>query len=633
VSGLAGIISLNGQAVEPDILERMARAGRYRAKDGVSSWHSDDAGFVRFRHATTPEAVYETQPFKDEQSGLIICFDGRLDNRQDLLGKLLKSLTYNDNSPDCVLVLELFKHYGKECLNYLVGDYALAIWQPEKRKLFCARSPLGWRPFHWFCDGRVFAWATDIKVIVDGLHLDSTLNEGAIGEFIAMRFTHPTETFWQGIHRLAPGAMLVLEKGHIQTEHWHHGPFPDLSSSSDNELVFKFKELLDQSIVSCMRSSTPVSAHLSGGLDSSSVVCRSVELYHQGKIPSLIRPVSARFPGEIHDETEWSRSVEEHLDLKAMVVTSGQYDWDRARQWCSDTYHLPLRPNVLGTLVASCQGVRSEGNDVLLTGEGGDDWLSGSLSHWPDLLKQMRIRELMGEGLNQGHNRNIFRAFGSTVLRSAGPWISPKLRRQLFQPSYDLSDSIPEWIERDWARQISLRDRWQENEPVFFLKKIAQQQRFARYGLPRHHVNWENVLAYGESQGIEFRHPLHDLRLTHFIMGIPGHMLRRKGEKKYLLREAMLGTLPEKVRNRQTKANFSVPIIEAAIRYFSDHPVDQLLSVKMGWVKRGKIIEILDAYRPCLEAGKAVVWPQLPFGPVWSVLSIELWLRHAIGFK
>src|SRR5262249_24137709 len=147
-----------------------------------------------------------------------------------------------------------------------------------------------------------------------------------------------------------------------------------------------------------LRSSTPVAAHLSGGLDSSSIVCRATQLRRMGAIEAALRPISARFPGEPHDETEWSRAVEEHLGIQTTVVAASPYDSDRPAEGCGRTMPLPLRANVLGTVVACCERLRSDGVRVLLTGDGGDEWLSGSRAHWPDLLRRGRVRQLIGEG-------------------------------------------------------------------------------------------------------------------------------------------------------------------------------------------------------------------------------------------
>lgn len=631
MSGLAGLVFLDERTMDESALERMSSAGLYRARDGVQLWHSAKIGLIRFKQATTPEAVRERQPFEDVAAGAVICFDGRIDNRQELCRALSGSVVLEEDVPDCVVVLALFQRYGPECVQHLVGDYALAIWETKSRRLFCARSPLGFRPFHWYCDGKTFAFASDAKIIIDGLQIKPQVNEAAIGEFLAMHFTNPRESLWRDIERLEPGSAIIVEDGRTRSWHWHQGPFPDLSDVSENDLIDRFKSLFDQAIASCMRSITPVAAHLSGGLDSSSIVCRAVQLYRAGALDALIRPISVRFPGEDHDEGVWIQAVEEQLSLKSMVVTSNRYDWDRARNWCAETYHLPLRPNVLGTVVGTCYRLQREGIGVLLTGEGGDDWLNGSCAHWADLLGQFRIRELFRQGLNRGCLRKFLGSLYRIALFSAGPWCSRRQRRQLLQPNYDCSYVVPEWIDPRWARKIGMEERWRADEPVMQLKSFALQQRYARYGFARPYVNVENVQAFIESQGIEVRHPLHDLRLTRFFMGVPGNMLLRNGQRKYLLREAMRDTLPEKVRTRQTKANLSSPIVDAAAEFLADCNVSQLLCVQQGWVKGESLQHIFAAHRAWSMSPGDHAMPRASLGAVWSALSIELWLRHAAG--
>src|SRR6185503_13508877 len=109
------------------------------------------------------------------------------------------------------------------------------------------------------------------------------------------------------------------------------------------------------------------------------------------------------------------------------------------------------------------------------------------------------------------------------------------------------------------------------------------------YALARRHVNVDNGLTYAASMGVELRHPLHDIRLTHFLMGAAGGMLRRAGLKKHLLREAMRGTLPEPVRTRTGKANIGPPVIDAVTARLAERPIGDLHCVKLGWVDAAQL--------------------------------------------
>src|SRR5262245_4008807 len=144
MSGLAGCVCLDGVSVDPRIAQLMAQATPYLGPDGVEVWCAGPAAFVRFKHATTPEAGAERQPIVDDRSGLTLCFDGRLDNRGDLLRDLrgaTASSTVDPMASDAAILLSLFARDGDACVRRLVGDYAFAVWQARARRLFCARSP------------------------------------------------------------------------------------------------------------------------------------------------------------------------------------------------------------------------------------------------------------------------------------------------------------------------------------------------------------------------------------------------------------------------------------------------------------------------------------------------------------
>ena len=323
-------------------------------------WRSDDAGLVHLALDTTPQSVNETQPALYEPAGTAIVFDGRLDNRADLLRELhVREL--HQGSPDSQIVGALFARHGTDCPRHMVGDYAFAIWQRRERRLFCARSPLGWRPLVWYRSAKVFAFATEIKALVDGLPVARRPNEGALAELLSLRFVTPMETLWRDVYRLPSGAALEVRNGSIRCWHWHTGPFPEVSGSP-NELAERFLGLFDDAISSSARSSTEVAAQLSGGLDSSSIVCRATELYRAGRIDRQVRPVSVHFPGEPDDESGFSNAVSELTGVEATIASPRPYSWDRAREWCTDTLHLPLRPNATSVILPTLLQARGHGH-------------------------------------------------------------------------------------------------------------------------------------------------------------------------------------------------------------------------------------------------------------------------------
>ena len=294
MGAIAGAVHVDGRDMSEGLLASILRSAAPRGFDGVHHWRDGAAGLIRFAHATTPESVGEVQPFVSDRSGAVMAFDGRLDNRAELIALLGAQGDGLKGAPDGEIALALFDRRGDDYVTSLGVDFAIAGWQPRDRRLLRVRSPYGWRPLVWTFDGATFGFATEPRSLVVGLDMERKLNEPAIGEFLSARFVSQTDTFWQGLNRLPQGSALALENGRIRQWHWHVGPFEDLSRLSEADHVARFQELFDQALIATTRSATPLSSQLSGGLDSSSVVCRATELHRAGRIDRQLGALTAR---------------------------------------------------------------------------------------------------------------------------------------------------------------------------------------------------------------------------------------------------------------------------------------------------------------------------------------------------
>jgi asparagine synthase (glutamine-hydrolysing) len=629
VSAIAGVVRVDGAPVDADAADRLRRATPRPGRDGVDTWREGPAALLRFALRTTPESLAETQPCPLEGDDALIVMDGRLDNRAEILARLGRAAP-PAAAPDAQIVLAALVRLGEGVLPELAGDFALAVWRPGARRLFCARSNGGWRPLLWAFDGATFGFATEPRTLVDGMPLERRLNEGFVGEYLALRVTHPTETFWRGVHRLPPGYCLTLEHGEVRTRRWYEGPFEDFTDLSEADHIDRFRELLDQSLVSVHRAAGRVAAQLSGGLDSSTVVSRSLELHRAGRIDASLQPISMRFAGQACDEGAWIEAVEGHTGVRSIPVAPRAFDVAQAADWCRTTLHLPLRPNVLCTDVPLGDLLASQGARVLLTGEGGDDWLSGSHAHWPDLLLRGRWGRLAQETFGRRPDLPLLTNLRAIAAEAVGPVISPARRERLLRPNLVLGTQPLDWLRPEWVARIGLMERSRTGAEAAPAGSFAHRQRYHTSTFPRRHINLDNTLSYVASQGVELRHPLHDQRLVRFFMACDGGVLRRGTEKKHLLREAMRGTLPEMVRTRQTKANMSITILEAVRRRLAERPIEELAGVKLGWIDPAKLRETHETVGAWIEAGASGPTPG-NYGVVWNAVSIDLWLEHAFG--
>ncbi|HSX56667.1 MAG TPA: asparagine synthase-related protein [Sphingomonas sp.] len=620
---IAGVIRGDNRDLEPSALARMAGAVFGGGDGDPRTWREGPAGLL----------AAAGDDLSEGPAGSVMCFDGRLDNRDALLPLLGDEGRHLRSASDSALALALFTRIGERFLNELVGDFALAIWSRKARRLLCARSATGWRPLHWTVAGGGFAFASQPGALIDGHAASYSLNEGLLGEILSARFVSRTETPWQDLFRLAPGHALSFENGRVRRWRWYHERYEDLSHLSDGEHVERFNALFDQALISCMRSDRPVAAQLSGGLDSSSVVCRVTELHRAGRAPGPIGAISARYPGQPHDETHWSAVVEEHLGITARAVGDAPYDIDANRVWCAETRHLPVRPNALGPTLAACRLMQGLGERVLLTGEGGDDWMNGTRAHWPDLLRQGRIGSLLREGFAPETGRGLLSVTRGLIAESAGPIVSAKRRRRLLQPLLDADSPVPPLLRPEWAARIDLSERWREAVRGAERPGFALYRRSLAMAPPHRELMFDPLQASASRHGVELRHPFHDLRLIRFFMGAAGNMLLRNGQRKHLLREAMRGTLPEAIRTRQSKAHFAAPVIDTIDRYFAQRPPADLLTVRMGWSDGKVIARLFDEHRRWRREGLGGQAPNPFLNGLWYCVAADMWLEHAFGLR
>jgi asparagine synthase (glutamine-hydrolysing) len=154
-------------------------------------------------------------------------------------------------------------------------------------------------------------------------------------------------------------------------------------------------------------------------------------------------------------------------------------------------------------------------------------------------------------------------------------------------------------------------------------------ERYRVYSLARRHINMDNAFAFAVSQGIELRHPLHDFRLTRFLMGASGDMLLRGESRKHLLREATRGILPEKIRLRTCKANISAPIIDAVSAHLRERPFRDMHCVTNGWVNAAEL-ERTHAEYVAWRRSDGTRLPKLNYAAVWNTVATDMWLQYAL---
>jgi len=626
MSGIAGIYNLDGRPVDPALLMRMTDVISHRGPDGAGHWINGPVGLGHRMLHTTPESLHEQQPLTDETGNLCLTLDGRVDNREELIAALKAKGARLREDTDAEIILRAYEQWGEKCAEMIIGDFAFAIWDGRNQQLFCARDFLGLKPFYYYTDGRIFLCGSALRQLFEDESISREPNEGMIGEYLAVEMPNIEETLYQKIFRLPPGHFLLIQSGLVRKERYFDiNPARVIRYRTDKEYAEHFFEILKESVRCRLRSHKPVGAYLSGGLDSSSIVGMS-QLLCRGQRPIDVgfETFSMLFPGFPNsDESDYIREVVRMWGMECnMVYPDHAEDYCYTRQ-VSRYRDFPDYPN--GAMLESLINLaREKGFRVLLSGDGGDEWLTGGLSYCADLLGEFRILDWIREiRYESRHLDRGVSTFFYILKRSLWPLVPLGVRRaakRLLKPY-----KIPAWIDQQFARKINLieRLRWQPAEPKFTSFAQRELHKMLTSGSLIHGREMQERLVSGF--GLEERYPFYDRRLVEYAFALPEKQRRREGQTKFILREAMRGLIPEMVRLRHSKADFSHVFPKAFQKQGGECLFDSLKIASLGWVDKSQVLvmyrSMLQLYESSDLRYTTYMWS------LWMVLGLELWAK------
>jgi asparagine synthase (glutamine-hydrolysing) len=622
MSGIAALCCRDGRPVDRALIQRMTDAQAHRGQDGAGCWTNGPVGLGHRSLHTTPESVHERQPLADDAARLCVVLDGRIDNRADLRAALKDKGAPVRADTDAELVLRAYAVWGEDCPRYLIGDFAFALWDGRRRSLFCARDFLGIKPFYYHADGRTFRCASELPALFEDRDVGQEPNEGLIGEYLASAVTHQTETLYRGVFRLAPGHALVAGTDGIRiTRYWNGSPGTEIRYGTDAEYAEHFLEIFREAVRCRLRSLGPVGAELSGGLDSSSVVGAVQSLYHTGHaVDAGFETFSLVFPGLACDESVYIRDVAAFWGLKSNLLESRETDSRAPIREALSTRGVPGYPN--STMSYSVYAAaRAKGFQVLLSGSGGDDWLTGSLQHSADLLRGFRLGALIRRSRLESQMPSVILP-PLPLLRTALWPLLPLSARRVVRRLLGRT-GIPRWMNPAFARKIRLADRLRAQQGPQGFPTYAQDDIY-RAGTSGWQSQCTELADLALSRvGLEIRHPFLDSRVVGFGLAVPEGQRWRGEETKFVLRQAMRGLMPETVRRRPTKADFSHVFPQALEALGGRRRFETLAVTRLGWVDADEVCRMygrMDALRAKGDAGYAsLVWP------LWMILAIDIW--------
>lgn len=590
-------------------------------KKGVSRVPSDV--FMAFGHrrlSIVDLTDAGSQPLSDDSGQYWIIFNGEIFNYQFIRSDLERIGYVFKTKTDTEVILNAYKEWGVNCLHKLNGMWAFAIYDIGKKELFLSRDRYGIKPlYYWLSPEGCFAAASEIKQFTCLNGWSAVANNAKIIDFLsigAMDFDE--ETMFQGVSQLQPGHYTIIDVSEPRSRNisviqnkWYEIPNVE-KFISEVEAVEKFKELFLDSLKLRSESDVSVGSCLSGGLDSSSVVCAVNELLRDSDSHQNQKTFSMLSDNPDLNEIKWIKSVTEKTHANNFTVVPNAEDCLQLLRnivWHQDE---PFGSLGIYGQHKVFQLAGKEKVKVMLDGQGSDEYLAGYdgfySAYFNELARSGSLIKLIKEFRESKKFRNysyfkILKIFGNAIL--------PMQIKEVLKKLLGHKTQSPSWL--NIKKYMNSKNRF--NQEFGSIRDLSVDQ-LSKKGI-RALLHWEdrNSMAYS----IEARVPFLDYRLVEFTLSMPSNMKIRNGITKYLLRESMTGVLPEDVRKRQDKLGFTTD-------------TDKWMTVDKPKQFRGLLVQAIERSSDLISSDVLIEFDRacserkpVP-GHVWRIICFGIWL-------
>jgi asparagine synthase (glutamine-hydrolysing) len=552
MSAIAGMYHRDGSPAQAESLAAISRRLVSIGPDGEQfAAHGPVA--MAYRPFETRQRNRPIEALAVGSDGSLIAFDGRLDNGNDIQRTIAAS---NPADSDPQLVLMAYREQGLQGLAKCLGDFALALWEPDARTIVLYCDGMGRRPLYYRVTREAVMWASSARALVEGAGLSMTLDEEHIADFLCNLVS--ARSPFASLSRLPGGHALVAGPDRAEVVRcWSFDPARSIRYRDDRDYEHHFSELFQAAVACRLATDGPVFSELSGGLDSGSVTCVASHLIDRGAVPCpALRTVSYSYDlSPSSDERSYMQVVETYLGRSSLHILESEHD-------LITPIPASVRPDSPTNglcMLAQNDRVAGEmqlaGSRVILSGLGGDQVL------W----SQPNIAVLLADLL-------IDRRFGA-MLREAVRW-SRFLKLPLTQLLAEAGEiarckQYPEKVLASWL------------DPSFVARSDYRARRrrltpeAAAFRLPTEALQCQAMLSAMRpfalepcltSGYVDRRYPFLDRRVAEFALAVPVDQKVRLGESRSILRRALKGLVPDAVLQRRTKAGPSEAFMRALIR-------------------------------------------------------------------
>ena len=555
--GIAGYYGFNGQIIRENF-EKMVDIVEYRGPDSRGTFFKDGVALGHRRLSIIDLSEDGCQPFFYAERYVLV-YNGEIYNYKELKQELIVKDYQFHTETDTEVLAAAYDYWGKECVQHFNGMWSFAILDQKNKELFCSRDRFGVKPFYYYLDSKQFIFASEIKQILCMLDKPPVANKKRLLEFLVCGDQDYTaETMFQGILQLRGGQEITfdLTTKKLKVDEYYNLGEKAIKSESYEESCGNFRKTFENSIKLRLRADVPVGYCLSGGLDSSSIVCVANEQVKRSEREIEQHTVSSCFEDKTYDEQEYIDEVVKKTEVYShKIYPDGSTLFDEMDKiiWHMDE---PFGSTSVYAQWNVFREAKKNNLTVMLDGQGADEQLAGYSSfygvYFAQLLRQLRFitfwRELKSykklRASTEKHVKSKKILLSAIVAAYLPQGIYMKLRKK-FQHSVELPFT---------AEQV---------EMVYKNRKIYSMGDSKQFILDNMQCGMQSLLHFEDRNSmafsIESRVPFLDYKLVETIMGIPLRYKIRNGITKAVLRDGLKGILPEKIRSRYSKLGFVTP--------------------------------------------------------------------------
>ena len=557
--GIAGIYNFTGPEADRRLLAQMIATLRHRGPDHAGI-HTDRRAGLAHARLSIIDLAGGSQPMQHPDGSLCITFNGEIFNYVELREELIRKGHRFATRSDTEVILHLYQEEGEQCVTRLNGQWAFAIWDAPRQKLFLSRDPLGVRPLFYTRTARSFLFASEIKALLACPDVPRELDWQALDQIFTFWVTLPPRTAFRDISQLPPGHSLTVEDGHIRMwEYWRLAFPPETACRDDHEerLAEDLLHLLEDATRIRLRADVPVGAYLSGGLDSTVIAALARNLAGE-----RLRTFSVAFDDREFDESDYQAEAAAFLETRHTTASCSHQAIAEAFPEVVWHAEQPILRTAPAPLFLLSRLVRDSGYKVVVTGEGADEILGGY-----DIFQEAKIRGFWGrqpastrrplllkrlypymDALQRQPSAYLQNFFSVTPQHLASPFFS-------HLPRWQLTSRLKNFLSPEVRAHLSggrtLAELEQALPALYHSWSPFHQAEYleTRYLLPGYILSSQgDRMAMAHS--VEARYPFLDPRVVEFAAMLPPRLKMKVLNAKYLLKKAAAGLIPERIRTR-----------------------------------------------------------------------------------